>query len=50
MYNPHKRHSAGLGPLLKDAAVLGKAAALAYNLEHKLLYTLRGPPKLPSEE
>ncbi len=32
------------------AAVLGKAAALAYGLKHKLLYTLGGPPKPPSKE
>lgn len=44
MYNPHKRHSAGLGSLLKDAAVLGRAAALAYKLEHKQPDTLRSPP------
>lgn len=43
-------YSASLCSPPKDAAVLGKVAALAYNLEHKLLYTLRSPPKLPSEE
>lgn len=49
MYNPHKRHSAGLGPLLKDAAVLGIVAVLAPSLQRKLFCKLRSLPKPPSK-